>query len=247
MGTVIVVVSGKGGTGKTTTVGAVASCLASRGHRTLCVDCDVGLKNLDLNLGLTGVSLADFTDVFDGKSELGEAVTAHPEIENLYFLSAPANISPEEIDGEKMAEFVKQAREEFEYCFIDAPAGIGAGFRLASIEADMAIVVATGDAAGLRDAQRTVAELRKSGIENVRLVINRLNKKFYNKLQSTIDDVIDMIGARLIGVVSEEKAVMIAGSEETPLILCDSNTAMRQLNRISFRIEGYDVPLGKIK
>jgi len=247
MGTVIVVVSGKGGTGKTTTVGAVASCLASRGHRTLCIDCDVGLKNLDLNLGLTGISLVDFTDVLDGKMPLEEAVTAHPEIENLYFLSAPANTSPEEIDTGKMAELTKQAREEYEYCFIDAPAGIGPGFRLAATDADMALVVATGDAAGLRDAQRTVAELRSRGMENVRLVINRLSRKFYNKLQNTIDDVIDMVGARLIGVVSEENAVMMAGSCEIPLVLCNSNPAMRQLNRISFRIEGFDIPLGKIK
>lgn len=247
MGTVIVVVSGKGGTGKTTTVGAVASCLASRGHRTLCIDCDVGLKNLDLNLGLTGISLVDFTDVFDGKIELSEAVTAHPEIENLYFLSAPTNISPEDIDTDKMAALANQAREEYEYTFIDAPAGIGPGFRLAVMGADMAVVVATGDAPGLRDAQRTVAELRSRGIENVRLVINRLKPRFYKELRNTIDDVIDMVGARLIGVVSEEEDVMLAGSKETPLVLCDSNPAMRQLNRISFRIEGFDVPLGKIK
>lgn len=247
MGTVIVVVSGKGGTGKTTTVGAVASCLASRGHRTLCIDCDVGLKNLDLNLGLTGISLVDFTDVLDGKIELGEAVTAHPEIENLFFLSAPTNISPEDIDTGKMAELAAKAREDYEFTFVDAPAGIGPGFRLAVTGADMAVVVATGDAPGLRDAQRTVAELRSRGIENVRLVINRLKPRFYKELKNTIDDVIDMVGARLIGVVSEEEDVMLAGSREIPLVLCDSNPAMRQLNRISFRIEGFDVPLGKIK
>ena len=247
MGTVIVVVSGKGGTGKTTTVGAVASCLASRGHRTLCIDCDVGLKNLDLNLGLTGISLVDFTDVLDGKMELDEAVMPHPEIENLYFLSAPSNISPEDIDTGKMAELTNRAREEYEYTFIDAPAGIGPGFRLAVTGADMALVVATGDAPGLRDAQRTVAELRSRGIENVRLVINRLKPRFYKELRNTIDDVIDTVGARLIGVVSEEEKVMLAGSQETPLVLCDTNPAMRQLNRISFRIEGFDIPLGKIK
>lgn len=247
MGTVIVVVSGKGGTGKTTTVGAVASCLASRGHRTLCIDCDVGLKNLDINLGMTGLSVMDFTDVLEGKAILSEAATEHPEIENLFFLSAPSNLSPEEIDIAKMAELIDTAREEYEYCFVDAPAGIGPGFRLAVTGADMAIVVTGGDAPGLRDGQRTVSELRDRGIENVRLVINRVRPKFFKQLRSTLDDVIDTVGARLIGIVSENQKVMLAGSRETPLVLCDPNIAMRQLNRISFRIEGVDVPLGKIK
>lgn len=170
-GQAIVVTSGKGGTGKTTTVGAVSSCLAALGHRTLCLDCDVGLKNLDLTLGLADMTLSDFTDCLEGRKTLEEAVISHPKIKNLDFLSAPTSVRPESIDMGKMRALIGEIKEKYEYCLIDSPAGLGAGFELSACGADMAVIVATGDGSSVRDGQRVAAELQRAGVKNTRLLV----------------------------------------------------------------------------
>lgn len=246
MGSVIVITSGKGGTGKTTSAGAIGSCLASLGHKTLCLDADVGLKNLDLTLGLTDIALMDFTDVLFGRASLQEAVTKHPNIENLYFLTAPVGMAPEEIDAVKMQELIQQIKEEYDYCLIDSPAGIGAGFRLAAQPADTAIVVATGDASSLRDGQKVVTELKKLKIPEIRLLVNRVRPALFRRTCATIDDVIDAVGARLIGFVEEDEAVTIAANGEKPLMLYTQKGAIQQFSRIARRITGENVPLRRL-
>jgi septum site-determining protein MinD len=245
MGTVTVITSGKGGTGKTTSTAAIASCLAALGHKTLCLDCDVGLKNLDLSLGLADLAVMDFSDVISGHVELIDAVTAHPAIDNLFFLSAPSYISPESISVSDMCLIMEQIRGEYEYCLIDSPAGLGAGFRLASSCADSAIVVSTGDAASLRDGQRTVAELLSLGMKDIRLLVNRVRPKLFRRICATVDDIIDAVGARLIGIVLEDDDVIIAGCLEKPLVLYSSGAAARQYLAVAKRMAGKDIPLGK--
>ncbi len=246
IGSVIVIASGKGGTGKTTVTGAVASALAILGNKTLCVDCDIGLKNLDLALGLSDSAMMDFFDVLDGSTPLEEAVTAHPDIENLYFLSAPSLRSPEDADRAAMLSMTEKMRESFDYCLIDAPAGIGAGFRLAAEGADRAIVVATGDAASLRDGQRTVMEFKKLGIEDVRLLINRLSPRMLRRARATVDDIIDTVGAQLIGLVSEDESVPLSVNLGKPLMLFGARYAFDQFINIAKRITGEKIPLGRV-
>jgi len=244
MGKNIVVASGKGGTGKTATAAAVASCLAVLGHKTLCLDCDVGLKNLDLALGLTELAVMDFSDVLSGGTALADAVTAHPSIDGLFFLSAPTGTSPDAIDADAFRRLGDRIREEYDFCLIDGPAGIGAGFRLAAAAADSALVVSTGDAASLRDGQRTVIELGKLGVDDIRLIVNRVRPFFFRRTRSTVDDVIDTVGARLIGLIPEDRSVMLAGSLEKPLILYkNGGPAARQFLAAARRLAGEDVPL----
>jgi len=245
MGTAIVITSGKGGTGKTTTAAALSSFLAARGSRVLCVDCDVGLKNLDLSLGLTDTLVPDFTDVLDGRLS-PDAAAAHPQILNLFFLSAPSGLRPEEIDPEAMAAFVRQAKDAFDYCVIDSPAGMGAGFRLALTCADRAIVVTTGDASSLRDGQRVVAELHRLEIPDVRVLVNRVRPRLLRRTCATVDDIIDAVGARLIGIVSEDETVSVAANLETPLFCVSDSRAAAQFRRIAARVDGEELPLGKI-
>ena len=248
MGKNILFTSGKGGTGKTASAAAVASCLALLGHRTICLDCDVGLKNLDLALGVSDRSVMDFTDVLSGEVSLSDAAAAHPDIENLWFLSAPSTALVEEIDPDAMKALGDELRKEFDFCVIDGPAGIGKNFRLAAAPADSAIVVANGDAACLRDGQRAVMELHSLGLEDVRLLVNRVRGFFFKCTSSTIDDVIDNVGARLIGVIPEDKDVLLSGGLEKPLVLYNKDSrALRQFNAVARRIAGEDVPLGKIK
>lgn len=243
MGKVIVVASGKGGTGKTTSVGAISSCLAALGHKTLCLDCDAGLRNLDIIIGMTEYTVTDFTDVLEGRVDLAEACAEHPVIKNLYFLPAPAFRRPEDIAPEAMAELLEQIREKFEYCLLDAPAGIGPGFRLAAKNADMALIVVTGDISSIRDGQRVAQELNALGIHEIRLIVNRVNPKSIRILGATVDDMIDTIGARLLGIVEEDEAVYRASNTETPLVLYENKRAALEFLRIARRLAGERIPL----
>ena len=245
MGKVIAITSGKGGTGKTTSTAALASCLAYLGYRTVCVDGDVGLKNLDLALGLADAAAMDFSDVLSGRVELEDAVVPHPDIRNLCLLSAPVSLTPEEIPPADMARLKRRLRDAYDYVLIDAPAGIGTGFRLCAADADMAIVVSGGEPASLRDAERTTAELFALGLEDVRLLVNRYSRRLLRWTASTIDDYIDHVGARLVGIVSEDSSVSKAAALETALVLCDSRAAFQYL-RIARRITGEKVPVGRL-
>lgn len=246
MGTSIVITSGKGGTGKTTCTGAIGAALAMLGRRTLCIDCDIGLKNLDIILGLTDSSLWDFSDVLSGAADLNKAVISHPRIENLYFLSAPANPSPDGIDAERFIELISSLKEEYEFVLIDSPAGVGSGFQLACSAADMAIIVANPDASSLRDGQKTCALIESMGIDNIRLIVNRVNPKLLRKMSKNVDDIIDAVGAQLIGVISEDKSVPLSAEKEQPLILYGAKYAYDQFYRVARRLTGEDVRLSKI-
>lgn len=245
MATVIAVTSGKGGTGKTSLVGAVSSCLAALGHPTLCIDMDVGLRNLDLSLGLSDRALMDFTDVVQGRCPLEKAVVEHPQIQGLFLLTAPFSL-PQGVAEEAMLDLLFQARQTFDYILLDAPAGLGEGFRLSVCGCDRAIVVSTTDASALRDAQRTVTELMTQ-VGTIHLVVNRVQPKLLKKLHTTIDDAMDAAGLPLLGVVPEDNRVMLAANQGIPLILSANKGAAVAYRNIALRIDGQRVPLMKIR
>lgn len=245
MGTVIVVTSGKGGTGKTSLTGGVASCLAALGRRVLCVDMDIGLRNLDISLGMTDRAVMDFTDVLEGRCSLDRAAVAHPVIQGLHLLTAPVTAPPKALDERRMAAMLAEAREKFDDILIDSPAGLGSGFRLAACGADRAIVVSTNDASALRDAQRTVAELTR-GLETIHLVMNRVQPKLMRRLRTTIDDAMDAAGLPLLGVVPEDSQVILAANTAQPLILVSRKGAAVAYLNIARRLVGERVPLMKI-
>ncbi len=245
MGTSIVIASGKGGTGKTASTAAIGSFLARSGHRTLCVDMDAALRNLDLTLGLAERVAFDFVDVLSGRVSHSDAVTAHPDIDNLFFLSAPTDLPGEET-AENFRELLGTLTGEYEYVLLDSPAGIGPGFRLAAAGADMGIVVATGDISSLRDGQRTAQELRALGVSEIRLLVNRVSPRTFRRIRRTVDDVIDTVGARLIGVVSEDNAVSMAGNLEAPLINYGARRAWGQFKNVAARLTGEKVKLSRL-
>ena len=187
MGTVITVTSGKGGTGKTSITGAVAASLSLMDRTVLCIDMDIGLRNLDISLGLNDRALMDFSDVALGRCPLARAVVPHPTLKGLSLLTSPMSL-PASLTPEKIRALLDTARGMYDYILIDSPAGLGAGFRLAICGADRAVVVATNDASSLRDAQRTVSEL--DHMRQVHLVMNRIQTKLLRRLRATIDDAI---------------------------------------------------------
>ena len=243
-GTAIVVASGKGGTGKTSLTGGVAACLARLGKTVLCIDMDIGLRNLDISLGMTDRALMDFTDVAQGRCPLARAAVSHPDIPNLSLLTAPVRL-PENITAKSMAALLSTARTQFDYILLDAPAGLDAGFRLAACAADRAIVVATSDASSLRDAQRTVGEL--SHIPTVHLVMNRVQPKLLRQLRTTIDDAMDTAGLPLLGVVPEDKNVILAANTGRPVPFTGRQGAANAYLNIAKRLEVRHTPIMRIR
>lgn len=246
MGTAIVVTSGKGGTGKTTLTAGISSCLAAIGRRVLCIDMDIGLRNLDISLGMADRVLMDFSDVVEGRCSLERGAAAHPVIEGLYLLTAPMRLPPERISTQQIVRFLNQARESFDYILIDSPAGIGSGFQLAVAGADRAIVVTTNDPSALRDAQRAVAELAKT-LPNIHLVMNRIQPKVLKRLHTTIDDAMDTAGLPLLGVVPEDPQVTLALGSGQPLVLASRRGAAVACLNIAKRIDGQRTPLMNIR
>ena len=207
MSQVIAVVSGKGGTGKTSFTTLTGMALAQLGKKTLLLDCDIGLRNLDLYLGVSDRALMDFTDVIAGRTTLAQAVVRHPLYPNLYLLTAPVSFGVRLPSKREMQRLIDEIRRHFDFCLIDAAAGIGDTFFLATCCADRVIVVTTNDPSSLRDAQRTVMELRDFPAGRLHLVVNRVRRKLLQSLHTTIDDAIDAAGLPLLGVIPEDENV----------------------------------------
>lgn len=244
MGTVVSVTSGKGGTGKTSIAGGVGSALAQMGLRVLCIDMDIGLRNLDITLGLNDRALMDFSDVALGRCALDRAAVAHPDLAGLSLLSAPMTLSPG-LTEEKVDGLLRAARESYDYILVDSPAGLGTGFRLAVEWADRVLVVATNDASSLRDAQRTVGELERC--PQVHLVMNRIQPKLLRKLRATIDDAMNTAGLPLIGVVPEDPQVILCANLGRPLATQSRRGAALACWNIARRLEGHRVPIMRIR
>lgn len=248
MSTAICVASGKGGTGKTSVCSGIACCLAALDKRVVALDADIGLRNLDLVLGLADRAVFDFTDVLSGRATLDKALTQHPEIPNLYLLAAPLGIKAADISIPEMKSLVDKLKESFDFCIIDCPAGLGFGFELAVEVADRAIVVCTPDVASMRDAQFTRAALRERGIEDIRLVVNRVRPKLIKKLEAAnIDEAIDKTGIRLLGIVPEDPRVIACANCGTLVFKHMNTPAARAYRNISRRMLGEQMPLLKLK
>ena len=242
MGKIIAVVSGKGGTGKTSFTACVSLALAAMGHTTLALDCDITLRNLDLALGLSDSAVMDFSDVLEGRCTLVEAAVSHRKYPTLSLLAAPLAPVGARFSLNAMQALAQTIRRQYDYCFIDAPAGLGQGFQLATAVADSVVVVTTTDPAALRDAQRTVMELRRFPAGQVHLVVNRVQKKMLKALHSTIDDAMDTAGLPLLGVIPEDSDIPLALNRGIPLR--DINYyAQRAYENIAKRITGQRAPL----
>ena len=246
-GQCVAVVSGKGGTGKTSFTAGVGSALALAGRRVLCLDCDISLRNLDLALGLTDRALMDFTDVAQGRCTLEDAAVEHPKIPGLFLLTAPVRIRGRPVSEKQMSALLRDIRERYDFCFLDAPAGLGSGFQLAAYAADRAVVVTTTDTSSLRDAQHTVMELQRFPSGALHLVVNRVRRKMLRQLHATIDDAIDRAGLPLLGVVPEDDALTLSLNQGIPLPLTENQGAAAAYRNIAKRLQGQKASLMRIR
>ena len=243
MGELIAVLSGKGGTGKTSVCAGIATALALQGERVLCIDCDVGLRNLDIALGISELGALSFLDVCRGDHPLSMA-QRHPVYSALSFLTAPVNCQADQIDKLAFARLLTEARQSYSFVFLDAPAGLDAGFALAAAYADRVLLVTGPDPASIRDAGQTAAVLERMGKTNVRLVVNRISEKMAKAMALTVDDVMDRAGLPLQGVVPEDPNVTLAAAFRQPLLgYSRRSAAAKACLRIARRIRGMRVPI----
>ena len=242
MAELIAVLSGKGGTGKTSVCAGLATALAQNGEKVLCIDCDVGLRNLDIALGMSDIAALSFVDVYSGAYGL-DMVSRHPVYESLYFLTAPMNCPANEIDVQAFGAMLAKARKFFNYIFLDAPAGLEAGFSLAARYADRILLVTGADPAAIRDATRAAEVLELMDKTNVRLVVNRVNEKMFSVMKLTVDDIMDESGVPLLGLVPEDENVVLAAAFKKPLLCQTKKGAAAACKRIAKRLQGMGTPV----
>ncbi|MBQ5813330.1 MAG: AAA family ATPase [Clostridia bacterium] len=245
MGQVISVVSGKGGTGKTSFCAGVAVALCALGEKVLLIDADSGLRSLDIVLGMSDRVLFSYADVISGVCSLKEAAVKHDVVKNLRVLTAPVTLEAyESCDRTKIPELLKLAGEHFSYVLIDCPAGFGSDVMDFALASDRAVVVSTPDHTSLRGAQRIGNSLVKEGLENVRIAVNRVRAGMINTGDSVgIDAAMDAAGLALLGVIPEDKDVIACGNLGRVLVLFSRGYARVAYANIARRLRGDRVRL----
>lgn len=245
---IVVVTSGKGGVGKTTTSASFSAGLAMRGHKTAVIDFDVGLRNLDLIMGCERRVVYDFVNVIQGEASLKQALIKDKQLENLFILPASQTRDKDALDPEVFKEVVKGLLEEegFDRVLIDSPAGIESGFRTAAAPAEGALVVVNPEVSSVRDADRIIGLLEAQQITEIRLVVNRLRPKMVasgNML--SIDDMVDILGVKPIGIVPEDEGIIVSTNVGEPAVL-GKTKAGDAFMATAQRIQGQDVPFPKL-
>ena len=241
----IVVTSGKGGVGKTTTTANVGTALAQLGEKVAVVDVDVGLRNLDVVMGLESRVVFDLIDVLEGRTELRKALVRDKRVEGLYLLPAAQTRDKDALDPEGFKEVVRKLLEEegFDRVLIDSPAGIEKGFKTAAAPAEGALVVVNPEVSSVRDADRIIGMLEAMGIRENYLVINRLRPEMVRRRDMlAVEDVIEILGLKPIGIVPEDENVLISTNLGEPLVLRPNSAAGRAMYEIARRIRGEEVP-----
>lgn len=243
---VIVVTSGKGGVGKTTTTSNISVALAKKGHRVVAVDADIGLRNLDVVMGLENRVVYNFIDVLEGTCRLNQALVRDKRVDNLFLLPAAQTRTKDAVTPDQMEKLCGMLRKEFDFILLDSPAGIEGGFRNAATGADEALVVTTPEVPAVRDADRIIGLLESMGKAPIRLVINRLRSHLVREGEMLdVSDVLDILAIDLIGIVPEDDGVVKSANRGEPLTFTDTAPASLAFQRIAARILGEDVPFPK--
>ncbi len=241
LGRAIVFTSGKGGVGKTTTTANLGTALARRGAKVVLVDADVGLRNLDIVMGLESRVKHHVLDVLEEKISLEEALVRDKHSPSLSLLAAAQTREKDEVDTEKMRQLVESLRERFEYVLIDCPAGIEKGFRNAVVGAQEAVVICTPEVAAVRDVDRVVGLLGNAFAPQ--LIINRVRPQLVKKGKMlSVDDVNSILRLPLLGVIADEPEVIVSTNKGEPLALRNDSATSAAYHAIAARIAGDDVP-----
>lgn len=244
MGEVIVITSGKGGVGKTTTTANIGTGLALQGKKVVLIDTDIGLRNLDVVMGLENRIVYDLVDVVEGTCRIKQALIKDKRFEGLFLLPAAQTRDKTAVNPEQMIKLCDELRSEFDFIIVDCPAGIEQGFKNAIAGADRAIVVTTPEVSAVRDADRIVGLLEANELRNPKLLINRVRIDMVKRGDMmTIDDIIDILAIDLIGVVPDDEKIVISTNKGEPAVTDNRSLAGQAYRNITRRILGEDIPI----
>ena len=247
MSEVIVVTSGKGGVGKTTTSANVGTGLAMLGEKVVLIDTDIGLRNLDVVMGLENRIVYNLVDVVEGNCRMKQALIKDKRYPNLFLLPSAQTRDKSSVSPGQIKKLVDGLRDEFDYVILDCPAGIEQGFKNAIAGADRAFVVTTPEVSAIRDADRIVGLLEANEITRIDLIVNRVRPKLIRKLESVnIDEAIDKTGIQLLGIVPEDPTVIACANQGTLVFSCMNTPAAKAYRNISRRMLGEQIPLLKL-
>ena len=242
MGEVIVITSGKGGVGKTTTTANLGAALALRNKKVALIDTDIGLRNLDVVMGLENRIVYDIVDVVEEKCKLRQALIKDKRFNELFLLPAAQTRDKSAVNEEQMKELIEKLKDEFDYILIDCPAGIEQGFKNAIAGADRAIVVTTAEISAIRDADRIIGLLEASEIKNPELVINRIRPNMIKKGEMMdVDDIVDLLSIDLIGVVPDDEYIITQTNKGEPVVIKDKAPSGKAYTEIARRILGENI------
>jgi septum site-determining protein MinD len=244
MGEAIVITSGKGGVGKTTSSANIATALALSGRRVCMVDTDIGLRNLDVVMGLENRIIYDLVDVIENNCRLNQALIKDKRFDALYLLPAAQTRDKSVVEPEQMVKLISELKLDFDYVIIDCPAGIEQGFKNAIAGADQAIVVTTPEISAVRDADRVIGLLEAEKRLSPKLVINRIRPHMLkNGDMLAVDEIADILSIDLLGIVPDDDLVIKGANQGSPIALDPSSQASLAFRNIARRIQGDTVPL----
>jgi len=243
-GKVIVITSGKGGVGKTTITANLGVGLAQRDKNVVVVDADIGLRNLDVILGLENRIVYDLVNVVEGVCELRQALIRDKRCKNLCLLPAAQTRDKDSVSPDQMLELTDRLRSEWDYILIDSPAGIENGFRNAVVGADTAVIVTTPEVTAVRDADRVIGLLESAGKKDTRLIVNRLRPAMVKRGDMMeVNDILEILAIDLLGVVPEDEEMVVYANKGEPAVLSQKSKAGEALKNISKKIDGEEVDI----
>jgi len=240
---VITITSGKGGVGKTTATANIATALAVDGARVVCIDADIGLRNLDVVLGLENRIVYDLVDVVEGRCRLRQAMIRDKRVPNLFLIPAAQTRDKTAVSPSDMVRLIDELREESEWVLIDSPAGIERGFRNAIAPADIVVVITNPEISAVRDADRIIGLIEAEEKGPAKLVINRLKPEMVQREDMlSAEDVHELLAVEMIGIVPEDDKVILSTNRGTPIVLDGKSQAGQAFRNIAARLEGQEVP-----
>lgn len=243
MSEVIVVTSGKGGVGKTTTSANVGTGLAILGSRVVLIDTDIGLRNLDVVMGLENRIVYNLVDVVEGNCRMKQALIKDKRYPNLFLLPSAQTRDKTAVNPEQMVKLVDDLRDEFDYILLDCPAGIEQGFKNAVAGADRALVVTTPEVSAIRDADRIIGLLEAEGMQRIDLIVNRIRMDMVKRGDMmSLDDVMDILATDIIGAIPDDEDIVISTNQGEPLVGLSSPAGSSYMD-ICRRLVGEQVPL----
>jgi septum site-determining protein MinD len=240
---VVTVTSGKGGVGKTTTTANIGVALAKLNQRVTLIDADIGLRNLDIVMGLENRIVYDLVDVVEGRCKLRQAMIKHKQVPELYLIPAAQTRDKTAVSPADMIQLTDQLRQEMDFILIDCPAGIERGFRNAIAPADEVLIVTNPEVSAVRDADRIIGLLEAENKGPAKLILNRVKSEMIRKGEMlSAEDVTDILAIKLIGIVPEDESVVSSSNSGTPLSLTDNSRAATAFRNIARRLMGESVP-----